>query len=179
MRGDLVDNRNGSYANANGRRINNSNSIRGHDDNGGSAARFFPHLGYGEHDLDIPPIKYCSKASKSDRDEGCEGMEESSALDFIATGIDGRGNPYKTQPRHNHHVSVKPTDLMRWLCRLIVPPGGVVLDPFMGSGSTLKAACLEGMRCVGIEMDAEYFEIAMARVRQAQQQGLLNLEAVA
>jgi site-specific DNA-methyltransferase (adenine-specific) len=66
---------------------------------------------------------------------------------------------------------------MRWLCRLVVHPGGVVLDPFMGSGSTLKAECLEGMKCVGIEMDAEYFEIACARIEKAQQQGLLELVA--
>jgi site-specific DNA-methyltransferase (adenine-specific) len=79
-------------------------------------------------------------------------------------------------PRRNHHVSVKPTALMRWLCRLVVPPGGVVLDPFMGSGSTLKAACLENRRCIGIEMDAEYFEIACARIEQSQQQTLLDLE---
>lgn len=64
----------------------------------------------------------------------------------------------------NAHVTVKPTDLMRYLCRLITPPGGVVLDPFMGSGSTGKAAMLEGFRFVGIEREAEYVEIARARI---------------
>jgi site-specific DNA-methyltransferase (adenine-specific) len=62
---------------------------------------------------------------------------------------------------------------MRWLCRLIVPPGGVVLDPFMGSGSTLKAACLEGMNCIGIERDEEYFEIAKARVQHSERQQVM------
>ena len=59
---------------------------------------------------------------------------------------------------------MKPTDLMRYLCRLVTPPGGVVLDPFMGSGSTGKAAVLEGFRFIGIERDADSFATAQARV---------------
>ena len=59
---------------------------------------------------------------------------------------------------------VKPTDLMAYLCRLVTPPGGVVLDPFMGSGSTGKAAVREGFRFIGIEREAEYLEIARARI---------------
>jgi len=77
---------------------------------------------------------YCAKASKADR------------------GGD------------NKHPTVKPTDLMRYLCRLVTPPGGVVLDPFTGSGSTGKAAILEGFRFIGIEREAEYVEIAKARI---------------
>ena len=73
----------------------------------------------------------------------------------------------KPRPRSNHHPTVKPTDLMRYLCRLVTPPGGIVLDPFMGSGSTGKAAMLEGFRFVGIEREAEYLEIARARVEAA------------
>ncbi|MFA1584733.1 DNA methyltransferase [Achromobacter ruhlandii] len=80
---------------------------------------------------------YCAKASKSDR------------------GVD------------NTHPTVKPTDLMRYLCRLVTPLGGVVLDPFMGSGSTGKAAILEGFRFVGCELQAEYIEIARARIQHA------------
>lgn len=83
---------------------------------------------------------YCAKASKRDRDEG------------------------------NNHVTVKPTDLMRYLCRLVTPPGGTVLDPFMGSGSTGKAAILEGFRFIGIEREAEYVEIAKARISAVQTQ---------
>jgi site-specific DNA-methyltransferase (adenine-specific) len=56
---------------------------------------------------------------------------------------------------------------MRYLCRLVTPPGGVVLDPFMGSGSTGKAAILEGFSFVGIERESEYLEIARARIEQA------------
>jgi site-specific DNA-methyltransferase (adenine-specific) len=77
---------------------------------------------------------YCAKASKADR------------------GGD------------NKHPTVKPTDLMRYLCRLVTPPGGIVLDPFTGSGSTGKAATLEGLRFIGIEREAEYVEIAKARI---------------
>jgi len=62
------------------------------------------------------------------------------------------------------HPTMKPTDLMRYLCRLITPPGGVVLDPFMGSGSTGKAAKCEGFDFIGIELDAEYVEIARRRI---------------
>ena len=67
----------------------------------------------------------------------------------------------------NTHPTVKPTDLMRYLCRLVTPPGGVVLDPFMGSGSTGKAAMMEGFRFIGIELNPEYIEIARARIAQA------------
>jgi len=66
---------------------------------------------------------------------------------------------------------VKPTALMRYLCRLITPPKGIVLDPFMGSGSTGKACVLEGFNFIGIEQDAEYCEIARARIRYAQEHG--------
>ena len=67
-------------------------------------------------------------------------------------------------PAKNFHPTVKPTPLMRYLVRLVTPPGGLVLDPFMGSGSTGKGAVLEGAAFVGIEMDAEYCAIARARI---------------
>ena len=73
----------------------------------------------------------------------------------------------KADRGENHHPTVKPTDLMRYLCRLVTPPGGVVLDPFTGSGSTGKAALLEGFCFVGIEREAEYVEIARARIAAA------------
>jgi len=157
-RGDLADNRNGNYANAGGRRIGGSNSTRGHNDNGGSAARFF----------------YCAKASKKDRDEGCEGL----ALVTHQSGmggsmpVDDDGNArdrFKAQSR-NHHPTVKPTALMRYLCRLVTPPKGIILDPFTGSGSTGKAAILEGFNFIGIEREAEYVEIANARIEKAQEE---------
>jgi len=80
---------------------------------------------------------YCAKSSKKDRDEG------------------------------NNHPTVKPTELMKYLCRLVTPQGGMILDPFMGSGSTGKAAIAEGFGFVGIELNEEYFEIACARIEAA------------
>jgi len=126
-------------------------NIVGHDDNGGSAARFF----------------YCAKASKRDRDEGCEGISGRFAP-TMGNGIGGKEHDPKTAtPKRNHHPTVKPTDLMRYLCRLVTPPGGTVLDPFTGSGSTGKAAMLEGFDFIGIEMSPEYAEIAQARINFA------------
>ena len=118
---------------------------------------------------------YCAKASKKDRDEGLEGLREvrSSEITGRAEGSaglvmdGGKANPYagtSGELRKNTHPTVKPTDLMRYLCRLVTPLGGVVLDPFMGSGSTGKAAKLEGLKFIGIEREAEYLEIAKARI---------------
>jgi DNA modification methylase len=120
-----------------------------------SAARFF----------------YCAKASKADRDEGCEGLALVTHQSGMggAMPVDDDGNArdrFKAQSR-NHHPTVKPTELMRYLCRLVTPPGGVVLDPFTGSGSTGKAAILEGFRFIGIDLNPEYIEIARGRVAQA------------
>lgn len=121
-------------------------------DDAGSAARFF----------------YCAKASRNDRNEGCEQMEprplhwssgEKNPGSFQAAGTD------KTS--QNNHPTVKPTKLMGYLCRLVTPPGGVVLDPFMGSGSTGKAAVLGGFCFVGIELSEAYMAIARARIQHA------------
>lgn len=130
-------------------------TVRGHDVNGGSAARFF----------------YCAKASKADRDEGCEGLEAKSRLDDVGnkwTTVDYRDGHERSVMARNHHPTVKPTDLMRYLCRLVTPPGGTVLDPFCGSGSTGKAAILEGFQFVGIEREDEYVAIAKARCSAAE-----------
>jgi len=108
---------------------------------------------------------YVPKASKRDRDEGLEEMEEKPRNERKEGGksvLEVSGKLAK-----NHHPTVKPTDLMRYLCRLVTPPGGVVLDPFMGSGSTGKAAMLEGFRFIGCELSEEYFKIADARISAA------------
>jgi len=107
---------------------------------------------------------YCAKASKADRDAGCEGIDARFAP-TMGNGIGGKEHdPVTATPKHNHHPTVKPTDLMRYLCRLVTPLNGVVLDPFMGSGSTGKAAALEGFSFIGIEREAEYVAIAQARI---------------
>jgi DNA modification methylase len=128
-------------------------------------------LGHGEAGC---RIKYCAKASKADRDEGCDGLEAKGkgARDGerVSNTLKGPTNalrPDSATISRNHHPTVKPTDLMRYLCRLVTPPGGVVLDPFTGSGSTGKAAMLEGFRFVGIEREAEYVAIAQARIGKA------------
>jgi DNA modification methylase len=121
----------------------------GHNDQG-SAARFF----------------YCAKASKKDRDEGLDGFEGHD------TYSEDAATPMRDQreqvQRKNNHPTVKPTALMSYLCRLITPTGGVVLDPYMGSGSTGKAAVREGFSFVGCELDPDYYEIAKARVNHSQ-----------
>jgi site-specific DNA-methyltransferase (adenine-specific) len=108
---------------------------------------------------------YCAKASKRDRDEGCEGLG-AKARPTMGSGIGGQPDQQRANNR-NHHPTVKPTDLMRYLCRLVTPPDGTVLDPFMGSGSTGKAAMLEGFKFVGIEREPEYADIAKARIEAA------------
>lgn len=111
---------------------------------------------------------YTAKASKRDRDEGCKGMEPRLAgvMNMRSDNhAQATGNIFA--PKSNHHPTVKPTDLMRYLCRLVTPPGGIVLDPFMGSGSTGKGATLEGFDFIGIEQNAEYLEIAKARIQYA------------
>jgi DNA modification methylase len=140
--------------------ITQDTTTRGFSDKG-SAARFF----------------YCAKASKHDRDEGLEGFEAKAtafgnqAQAELKRGNldhdDGKSGMNKVKMRQNSHPTVKPTDLMRYLCRLVTPLGGVVLDPFMGSGSTGKAAILEGFQFIGCEMSPEYMEIAKARIEAA------------
>ena len=122
----------------------------------GSAARFF----------------YCAKASKSDRNEGCESLPLK-----VAGGMSGRsdGSMGSITYNNNNHPTVKPTDLMRYLCRLVTPPNGVILDPFMGSGSTGKAAMLEGFRFIGCEMKEDYAEIAKARIEAAASAALAEM----
>ena len=106
---------------------------------------------------------YCPKASKRDRDEGLN-------LPARQYSHDGRTKPIENayqrnnSTARNNHPTVKPTELMRYLCRLVTQPNGVVLDPFCGSGSTGKAAALEGFRFVGIEREPAYAEIARARI---------------
>ena len=110
---------------------------------------------------------YCAKISSSERNAGLEGMPErrgggmSGTLD--GTLKTGSGNERNSLMK-NHHPTVKPQKLMRYLCKLVTPPGGLVLDPFMGSGSTGLAALSEGFRFIGIEREPEYFEIAEKRI---------------
>ena len=123
----------------------------------GTAARYFLNL------RPDPPFYYCPKASVRDRNEGLADRDAQKVNDGRATPID---NPYQRgeTERRNTHPTVKSTKLMAYLCRLVTPPGGLILDPFLGSGSTGVAALREGFRFVGIEKEEEYFEIAKARI---------------
>ena len=127
--------RHGGLADLGGNIKDGTNTIRGHDDNGGSAARFF----------------YCAKASRAERDAGLDGI--------------------------NPHPTIKPINLMRYLVRLTkTPTGGIVLDPFMGSGTTGCACALEGREFIGIEKEAEYVEIAEKRIAYWSKQPKLPVE---
>ena len=119
----------------------------------GSASRYF----------------YCAKASKKDRDEGLDEFE----LVDAGVGALRDGNRNNTKPRRNIHPTVKPTALMQYLVRLVCPKGSVILDPFMGSGSTGKAVAYENKErnanysFIGIEQNPEYVKIAKARIEFA------------
>lgn len=141
----------------------------------GSAARFF----------------YCAKASKSERDAGLEDRDTAevagkgnglarTCATCGASVLGGCACPdrtYVNPSRRNNHPTVKPVTLMRYLCRLITPPGGLVLDPFSGSGSTGVACAHEGFRFVGIELNQEYCEIARKRIEAAKNNHQLTLDA--
>lgn len=129
----------------------------------GSASRFF----------------YCAKASSTDRNEGSEQIRERIRSDARPNSPDltGKFPDHDGRARSgNFHPTVKSVSLMRYLCRLITPPNGIILDPFMGSGSTGKAAMLEGFTFVGCEREPEYFRIAECRIDFALNGPLNNLE---
>jgi len=130
-------------------------------DNGG-ASRFF----------------YCPKASRREREAGCEELarrrndfqRETSGLNQDRPNREGRSPAI---PPRNHHPTVKPIALMRWLVRLVTPPGGILLEPFAGSGSTCIAAGMEGFDFLACEREKEYVEIAEARLAHWLRQGRL------
>ena len=138
----------------------------------GSAARFFKSCPLDEDDY--PPLFYCAKASKRERDAGCEGLEIKCGVGTMKGDADGslltgNGNQRDTTAR-NHHPTVKPLSLMRYLITLVTREGATVLDPFLGSGSTGVAAVQLGRSFVGCDNDAEYFAIAQARIEHAVRQ---------
>jgi len=112
---------------------------------------------------------YVAKASKRDRNEGLDELPQVRHADRNVTDGVGGDNPRNrtNQAKQNFHPTVKPTALMQYLIRLVTPDNGVVLDPFAGSGSTGKAAILEGKRFIGIELTAEYLPIIEGRLKHA------------
>jgi len=141
-----------------------------HNDSG-SASRFFKQCSFelGEGNR----FKYQSKASKSERNKGLEGFEEKGK---VFNGQSAKPSKevkdveerFNTKPTKNFHPTVKPIKLMQYLCRLITPKGGTILDPYMGSGSTGIGAKLEGFKFIGIEREEDYCKIAEARINSRQ-----------
>jgi len=125
---------------------------------------------------------YCAKASRSERNKGCEGMEERDLSSADKWSTNDRRSGTNRQPTEwkasaqNHHPTVKPVALMRWLVRLVARPGDVVVDPFAGSGTTGVACVMEGREFIGIDQDAEYVEIARRRIAHASAQTRLPVE---
>ena len=150
----------------------------------GSSSRFFTNIDYTEDDTlpintgDHDPLLYCAKTSSSERNEGCDSLDDKSTC-YMATA-NGSGNPSMTiddqgkerdrftTVKKNIHPTVKPIALMAWLCKLVTPVGGTVLDPFMGSGSTGIACIQEGFNFIGIEREDEYYKIAEKRILHAE-----------
>ena len=143
------------YEAGGGSMMANREDIEGIDNYGdkGGASRFF----------------YCPKVSKKERNVGCENMESKKVCQGgydtdWSSDKEGDIGINKVKEYKNFHPTVKPISLMTYLCRLVTPPNGIVLDPFMGSGSTGCAAIKEGFRFCGMEMDEDYFEIATKRI---------------
>lgn len=137
----------------------------------GGASRFFTQANW-DPQFD-QPVLYYAKPSKRERNAGLDHLEAGKALYTEGTGLSKNGDGSVSIPdaaRQNTHPTVKPVALMRHLCRLVTPPGGVVLDPFLGSGTTAVAAILEGFQWVGCEMTADYLPIISGRVAHAEKQ---------
>ena len=123
-------------------------------------------------------IYHCPKPSRGEREAGCGELPSKSGSEAVErkAGSAGVDNPRAGAGRtasevHNHHPTVKPVALMRWLVRLVTPPGGKVLEPFAGSGTTLIAAEREAVDCLGFEREPAYCDIIRARVEKAIDEG--------
>mgnify|MGYP003121083124 FL=1 len=122
-------------------------------------------------------VYQCPKASRSEREAGLEHLQGKSVFEAVDRneGSAGLDNPRAGAGRtadhvKNFHPTVKPIGVMRWLCRLITPPNGTVLDPFLGSGTTAVAACLEGFDAIGCEMTEDYYPIIEGRIEWAKRE---------
>lgn len=158
----------------NGGRSTTGETFHGPDTSGGRWPANFIHDGSEEATAGLGEAArffYTAKASRSDREDGCSSLPARTGAEAVERdeGSAGMDSPRAGAGRtaaavKNHHPTVKPTDLMRYLCRMITPPGGIILDPFMGSGSTGRGAVLEGFHFIGIEMNEDYLDIARARI---------------
>jgi site-specific DNA-methyltransferase (adenine-specific) len=138
----------------NGNGVSNIKTDRGYSDNGG-ASRFF----------------YVAKTSKAERNMGLDNFEDKDSKKILFPekefiGNDGSIRSNKHNTIKNNHPTIKPINLMYYLCKLVTPNGGVILDPYMGSGSTGISALLGGFSFIGMEMEQDYFNIAETRINQ-------------
>lgn len=119
-------------------------------------------------------LYYCPKAPRKERERGCDALPSRTGAEAVEREADSAGvrNPRAGAGRtaslvKNHHPTVKPVRVMRWLVRLVTPPRGIVIDPFLGSGTTGVAAVLEGFDFAGAERESPYVAIAEARIAHA------------
>ena len=122
---------------------------------------------------------YCAKTSKAERNQGLDNFIKKNKVfngqsPNASKDMKGVEQKFTTKPSANIHPTVKPIKLMKYLCRLITPKGGTILDPFMGSGSTGMAAKEENFEFVGIEKEEEYFNIATARIESVETKSTLE-----
>ena len=130
-------------------------------------------------------IYQCAKPSRSERETGLDDLQarESAAVEHHGKNSKGLNSPRAGAGRtasevKNFHPTVKPTKLMAWLCRLLTPKGGIVLDTFLGSGTTGVSASMEGFKFIGTEMNPEYCDIALQRIKHATGHDIIKVEAV-
>ena len=138
------------------------------------SGNFSPHNDSGTAARFYPTFRYQAKPARSEKEAGCGHLPAKGGAEAVGRveGSKGTKSPRAGAGRtasavHNFHPTVKPIALMRWLVRLVTPPGGLVLDPFVGSGTTALACVHERMGFVGSEMNADYAAIARARVAHA------------
>ena len=133
-------------------------------DNSEEVRECFPN----ESERFFKSIIYQAKASKSERNRGCEGLEEKANIYMARANGTGGIQPgmerFATLPKANNHPTVKPIALMEYLIKMVTKPGGIVLDPFAGSGTTLVAAKKNGYNYIGIELTEDYIPIIKARL---------------
>ena len=139
---------------------NNKNEVYGKGMGGGA------HPGFDDVDTSAARFFYCAKTSKAEREAGLEHFKSAQVTDRKDTTGVGSDNPRNrgNKLRKNTHPTVKPIALMRYMCKLVTPSGGKILDPFLGSGTTGIAALLEGFDFIGCEISQEYADIATARM---------------
>lgn len=131
-------------------------------------------LNVGSGQESVTRFRYIAKTSKNERNAGCEEIPQERSGAYGDFAGDGRGRQTEHASSNNTHPTVKPFKLMRYLINLITPPGGIVLEPFLGSGTTGAVAVACGFKFIGIEREEKYFEIATARIKDVKLDKVVN-----